>query len=200
VSFTHLDRGSRSSAGRLRGHDTVLEDGDLVLRPMTEADWGVVLVWNRDPEVLWFSEGDDIASRTMGDLQAIYRGVSATPADMFIFEVDGVPVGDGWVQAMKLPRVSDAFPGRDCRRIDLELGRPWWGQGIGTRVIRALTIHAFATGADLVWGVDIASDNPRSRRAFLANGYVNWRRWAEPPGSKVPFRWDLVCRRDHFEG
>jgi RimJ/RimL family protein N-acetyltransferase len=200
VSSANLDRGAGSSAGHLQGHDAVLEDGDLLLRPMTEEDWEVVLVWNQDPEVLWFSEGDDITSRTMADLQAIYRDISATPADMFIFEVAGVPVGDGWVQAMNLVRVTDAFPGVDCRRIDLELGRPWWGQGIGTRAIRALTTHAFARGADLVWGVDIASDNPRSSRAFLANGYVNWRRWPEPPGSKVPFRCDLVCRRDHFEG
>ena len=32
------------------------------LRPMTGNDWDVLLKWNSDPEVLYFSEGGDVAS------------------------------------------------------------------------------------------------------------------------------------------
>lgn len=159
-----------------------------------------MLDWADDPEVLWFSEGEDIDHRPREEHQGIYRGVSHTPAKVFIFEIDGVPVGDGWLQHMNLPRILQAFPAQACSRIDLQLARPWWGRGVGRRAIGLLTTHGFASGADLVFGVDIASDNPRSQRAFLANRYVPWRRWAEPAGAKVPYRVDLVCRPAFFRG
>ena len=146
---------------RLRSHSHVLVDGDLVLRPMNEGDWDVVLKWADDPEVLYFSEGDNIDHRPKEEHQAIYRAVSVTPADMFVFEVNGEPMGDGWLQHMNLGRVWDANPGKECRRVDLELERSWWGKGIGTRAIRLLTAHGFAWGADLVFAVDIAGDNLR---------------------------------------
>ena len=176
----------------------MLVDGDLVLRPMNEGDWDVVLKWADDPEVLYFSEGDDIDHRPKEEHQAIYRAVSVTPADMFVFEVNGEPMGDGWLQHMNLGRVWDANPGKECRRVDLELERSWWGKGIGTRAIRLLTAHGFAWGADLVFAVDIAGDNLRSQRAFQANGYELWRRLEQPSGSKVPYRLDFVCRRAHL--
>jgi RimJ/RimL family protein N-acetyltransferase/8-oxo-dGTP pyrophosphatase MutT (NUDIX family) len=187
------------AGGHLRSHGFSLEDGDLVLRPMTEADWDVIAPWNQDPAVLRFSDGPEVTGRTLEEVQAIYRGVSSA-ADLFVFELDGQPVGDGWVQHMNLGRVLDAFSNRACRRIDLVLDKAWWGRRIGTRAIHLLTRHAFDTRADLVFACDVASDNPRSRRAFLANRYVPWRRWAEPVGGPLAYRQDLVCRRAHFEG
>jgi RimJ/RimL family protein N-acetyltransferase/8-oxo-dGTP pyrophosphatase MutT (NUDIX family) len=184
----------------LRSHHFRLKDADLVLRPLTEDDWDLIAPWNQDPEVLWFSEGGRVEQRSLEEFQGIYRGVSHTPADLFVFELDGVAVGDGWIQHMNLARILEAFPDQDCRRIDLQLDRSWWGRGIGTRAIRLLTAHGFATGADLVFGCDIAADNPRSQRAFLANRYVPWRRLPEPEGAKVSHRFNLVCRRDYFEG
>jgi RimJ/RimL family protein N-acetyltransferase/8-oxo-dGTP pyrophosphatase MutT (NUDIX family) len=184
----------------LRTHSHVLADGDLVLRPMTERDWDAILPWNQDPEVLWWSEGDLVETRTRQEVQAIYRHVSQTPADIFGIEAGGEPVGDAWVQDMNLQRVLARCPGQVCKRVDLQIARPWWGRGVGGRAIRLLTAHAFAGGADLVFGLDIAADNVRSRRAFAANRYVAWRRWAEPAGAKAPYRVDLVCRRAYFEG
>jgi hypothetical protein len=108
---------------QLRNHNFVQVDQDLVLRPMTEGDWDAVLEWADDPEVLWFSEADNVEHRTREEHQRIYRAVSHTPADVFIFEVNGTPMGDGWLQRMSLARVLDANPGKDCRRVDLQLPR-----------------------------------------------------------------------------
>jgi RimJ/RimL family protein N-acetyltransferase/8-oxo-dGTP pyrophosphatase MutT (NUDIX family) len=185
---------------RLRSHEVTLVDGDLVLRPMTENDWDAVLSWSNDPQVIWFSEGDRVESRSREQVQAIYRGVSHTPADLFIFEVSGTPVGDGWLQQMNLPRLLQAFPDRDCRRIDLQLARGSWGQGIGTRAIRLLTAHGFQAGADLVFACDIGAENDRSLRAFKANCFVPWRLRAQPADSKWSHTWDLVCRSEYFFG
>jgi hypothetical protein len=38
--------------GALRPHAVTLRGERVVLRPMTEGDWGVLLRWNNDPEVL----------------------------------------------------------------------------------------------------------------------------------------------------
>src|SRR5207244_4092266 len=100
---------------------------------------------------------------------------------------------------MNMDRILRAFPGCECRRIDLELAKEHWSRRIGTRAIRLLTAHAFATGADLVFGVDIAAENPRSLGAFKRNGYVQWRRH-RTPAAKHEISFDLLCRREAFEG
>lgn len=183
----------------LRMHDIVLVDGSLVLRPMTEEDWETVAAWNNDPAVLWFTDNGAVSERSLEELQSIHRGVSRA-ADLFVFELDGVPVGDGWVQRVNLDRIIKAFPGRRLARVDLQLSSTVWGQGVGTRVLRLLTGHAFDRGDDLVFGCDIADFNDRSRRTFLGCGYVPWRRVLSPPGESTTFVHDLVCRPELFYG
>ena len=46
----------------LQIHQVCLESQRLRLRPMTEDDWGTVLRWNQDPEILFYSEGADVVS------------------------------------------------------------------------------------------------------------------------------------------
>lgn len=181
----------------VRMHDTVLVDGSLVLRPMTEDDWDVIAAWNNDPDVLWFTDNGGVSERSLTELQQIHRVVSRT-ADLFVFEIDGVAVGDGWVQQMNLDRILRAFPDRRLARIDLQLSPTVWGKGIGTRAVRLLTGHAFEGGHDLVFACDIADYNARSRRAFLRCGYVPWRRVLSPPGDATTFVYDLVCRPELF--
>ena len=84
-------------AERLRGHDVRLEDGELVLRPLTEDDWNALARWRLDPEVLLLAELDDVPERSLGELQAIVREVSQT-AFCWIAELDGAPVGDLWLE------------------------------------------------------------------------------------------------------
>lgn len=186
-------------ADRLRGHDFVLVDGSLVLRPLTEDDWDTVAAWNTDPRVLRFSDNGWVEERSLAEVRAIYRGVSQE-AEVFVIEHDGLPVGDGWVQEMNLARITTAFPGQRLARVDLQLAHDVWGRRLGTRAIRLLTARAFDRGDDLVFAVDVADFNHRSRRAFLRCGYAPWRRLPSPAGAPTAFVHDLVCRPALFRG
>lgn len=162
---------------------------------MTEDDGVLHLPWRRDPESHGGNEGGDVSPWILDQKQH----VNGT-ADLFVFELDGEPIGEGSIQAMNLDRILGAFPGSNCQRIDLQLALSWWARGVGSRAIRLLTSHAFATGADLVWAVGVRSDDEQRRNAFTANGYVNWRRVSAPDRPESAYCWDLVCRREHFEG
>ena len=78
---------------RLRTHNITLSGPRVTLRPMTEQDWDVLLRWNSDAEVLCYSEGDDVASYSLEEVQEIYRGVSRA-AYCFIIEFAGRPTGN----------------------------------------------------------------------------------------------------------
>jgi len=181
---------------KLREHQIVLRGARVVLRPLTEDDWGLLLKWNSDPEVLYFAEGDDVSSYTLAQIQSIYRGVSQT-AFCFVIEVKGVPVGEGWLQQMNLERVLQNYPQADCRRIDLMIGeKEFWGQGLGTEVIQLLSAFAFdEQGADLVFGCDVADYNIASRKAFQKAGYTIAAQIEQPVGRKARYCYDLVLTR-----
>ena len=99
---------------------------------MTEPDWDVILAWNNDPDVLYFSEGDDVRSRTLDEVHRIYRSVCSR-AFCFIIEYEDRPIGECWLQEMNLQRIFKRYPGRDLRRIDIAIGEPQrWGRGLGT--------------------------------------------------------------------
>lgn len=184
----------------LRGEGFTLADGDLVLRPMTEQDLDSVFLWSDDPENLWFAEHELVQRRTPDRLRASYREISATPAELCIVEVAGIPVGAALLRQMSLPRLHRAFSDRDCRRVDLQLARPWRNQGIGRRAVRLLTAHGFGAGAEFQFGCDISSENHPGLRVFKANRFAAWRRRAHPAGAGWPTTWDLVCRPEYFFG
>ncbi|HZO89617.1 MAG TPA: GNAT family N-acetyltransferase [Chthonomonadaceae bacterium] len=106
---------------RLRTHNIVLTGDRVVLRPMREDDWDILLRWNNDPDVLYCSESDTVGVRSLDEIQCLYRGVSQH-AFCFIIEVDGAPIGECWLQEMNLPRVLERLPGLDLRRIDIMIG------------------------------------------------------------------------------
>ena len=178
---------------RLREHSVTLSDGSVTLRPLTEDDWDTLLRWNNDPDVLYYAEGEEVASRTIAEAQAIYRGVSQT-AYYFVIEMDGASVGECQLQQMNLVRCLSRYPGKDLRRIDIMIGETHlWGRGIGTTAIGLLVRFAFEVeGADAVFGLDIADDNPRSRRAFEKNGFVLDAIHPGLPGGKARAVFDLV--------
>ena len=185
---------------KLREHNITLRSDNIVLRPMTEDDWDLLLKWNSDPEVLYFSEGRPVSSYTLEETQHIYRGVSQN-AFCFIIEFDGRPIGEGWLQRMNLERILEQFPGLDCRRIDLEIGqKEFWNRGIGTEVIRTLTEFGFEQEhADAIFGL-VLGHNPRSRRAFEKAGFTLHAEVSEP-GPKSSMSWDLMLARgEHGKG
>ena len=189
--------------GRLREHNVILEGktakgARIRLRPMTEDDWDILLRWNSDPEVLYFSEGDDVSSRSLEEIQGIYRGVSRE-AFCFIIEREGKPVGECWLQRMNLARILDKYPGLDLRRIDLMIGeKEYWGQGIGTETIRLLTEFGFVReGAKVIFGL-VGDYNARSQAAFRKAGYELVGVFREKPGHKATCELELAMTRAQF--
>lgn len=182
----------------LRGHNVTLTNGNIVLRPMTEGDWDLLLEWNSDPEVLYYAAGGDVTGGSLEDVQDLYRSVSQA-AICFIMEVDGKPIGECWLQRMNMKRILDLFPGKDLRRIDLIIGeKDYWNKGIGTEVIGMLTRFGFEDEkADAIFGI-VYGHNPRSRRAFEKNGYTLYQ---ELPSTspKSDVEWDLMMTREAFQ-
>jgi RimJ/RimL family protein N-acetyltransferase len=159
---------------RLTPHDVRLGDGALVLRPMTEDDWPTLERWMRDPEVLWWSEGADVTSYSPEEVRGIYRQMSSL-GYAFVAELDGHPIGEVCLQRVNLDRVRARYArDADLRRMPITIGeKELWGRGLGTRIIRLLTRHAFEMeGADAVIACGVSDTNVRSRRAFEKNGYV----------------------------
>jgi aminoglycoside 6'-N-acetyltransferase len=186
-----------SDVTKLKTHEVTLRLGRLVLRPTTEDDWDILLKWNSDAEVLYYTEGNDVTAYCLADVQRMYRRVSIE-ALCFIIERDGVPIGEAWLQQMNLARILGQHPDQDCRRIDLMIGeKAFWGQGIGTLVIRMLTRLALEReGADLVYGCDIADCSRASLRAFQKAGYRRQAEHKQAIGAKAMVRYDFVCGRE----
>jgi len=155
----------------LRTHDFHLQGERVTLRPMTEDDWAHVCAWNADAEVLSWTDGPQTKPRTPEETQWIHRTISVF-AYIFIIELEGQPIGDIWLQKLNLPEIRERFPGRDLRRIDVELGRKeLWGKGLGADAIRTLLRFAFEQeGADGVY-YGVERHNPRSRRAAEKAGF-----------------------------
>lgn len=183
----------------LREHDITLHGTAVTLRPMTEEEWDVLARWGSDPDVLWFSEGDDVQSYSLDEVQEIYREVSQS-AFCFIIELHGHAIGECWLQKMNLDRVLSRYPDQDCRRIDLTIGeKTQWARGYGTDTIRTLTQWGFEhQDADMIFGCDVADYNPRSRRAFERTGYVEDQRLEQPAGAKGRWVCDLALRKEDY--
>ena len=115
----------------LNTHTVHLHTPRLHLRPMTDADWDILLRWNQDPDVLYYADGSDVTAYTLDQIKRIYSGISQA-AFCFIAELDGQPIAEAWLQAMNLSRIIEAHPGCDCRRIDLSIGeKQHWNKGLG---------------------------------------------------------------------
>ncbi|HEV2125846.1 MAG TPA: GNAT family N-acetyltransferase [Chloroflexota bacterium] len=183
----------------LKTHATTLVGDRVVLRPMTEDDWDLILAINNDPEIGYFTEEDEWAPYTLEQLQRIYRSISQQ-AHMFVIEYEGRAIGECWLQRMNLPRLIDRFPGRDLRRIDLAIGdKHLWGQGLGTEVLRLLVRFAFEQeGAEIVFGVDVGGYNSGSRRAFEKAGFNVLQRIPRPGNPKAEVGYDLVLTREQY--
>jgi RimJ/RimL family protein N-acetyltransferase len=179
----------------LNEHNITLHGEQVVLRPMTENDWDILARWNSDPEILYFTEGADVESYDLEEVQGIYRWVSQN-AFCFIIEFNDQPIGECWLQRMNIERLLEKYPGKDCRRIDLMIGeKRLWGRGLGTDTIRTLTRFGLEEeGADMIFGL-VGDYNLRSVGAFKRTGYEVNAKVEEPSGEKATFSYDLVIRR-----
>lgn len=184
---------------KLQSHARTLVNGPVTLRPMHEDDWELLLRWNNDPEVLYFSDGNDVEHYTLEEVQAIYRSISQN-AFMFIIEFEGIPVGECWLQRMNLSRILEALPGEDLRRIDIAVGETnLWGRGIGTNAVRCLTVFGFEEeNADAIFACDIAIYNTRSLRTFHKVGFTFYATVPERFGVEAMGHLDLIYTRERY--
>ncbi len=154
-----LTRGHTASRSRHAAPD---DRGRLVAR------------WWNDDDIASYADAEN-RDYTLAQVQEIVREISKS-AYCFIIEYEGRPIGDCWLQEMNLGRILALYPGLDCRRIDLEIEKAYWGRGIGTSVISLLTDFGLRSeGADAIFGVDVADHNIGSRRAFEKAGFSEHR-------------------------
>lgn len=121
----------------------------------------------------WTEGGEDIVRSYDADtVHRIYGGVSQN-AFCFLIEVDGIPVGECWLQKMNLKYVLDMYDKSvDVRRIDMAIGeKDYWNRGIGSEFIPILIDFAFNDQDVDVLHCFNEDYNPRSRRMWEKNGF-----------------------------
>jgi len=163
----------------IKTHDITLYGGDntdIILRPLSDKHLPYLYQWCADPEVLYWTEGGTAntdLSYGPDTVHQIYGEVSQN-ARCFLIEVDGVPVGECWLQKMNLPDVRAMYPeSRDVRRIDMCIGeKEYWNRGIGTQIIGMLVDFAFCGEHVDVLHCLCEDYNIRSRRIWEKHGFT----------------------------
>ena len=160
---------------------------------MTEDDCHLVAEWWNDPDISYYADAEDRAY-SLDAVQEIVRRISRS-AYCFVIKYEGEPVGD-WLQEMNLDRVLALYPDLDCRRIDLEVERAYWGRGIGTAAIGLLADFGFGSeGADAIFGMDVDDHNIRSHRAFEKAGFAEHSTGIQLVKGQERVYYDFVIRR-----
>ena len=156
----------------IRTHNIMLSIDDINLRPMSDNDFDILLKWNSDADILYFSEGNDVESYSMEDIQGIYGNTSKT-AFCFIIEHEGLPIGECWLQKMNYDHIIIKYPNLDLRRIDIMIGeKSYWNKGIGTKAVKLLVDFGFVDQkADMIFYMP-ADYNTRSIRVAEKLGFV----------------------------
>lgn len=187
----------------IRTHDITLYGGtqehQVILRPLSDAYLPYLYRWNSDPEVLYWTEGEDVESYPPEVVHQIYGGISQDNP-CFAVEVDGETIGDCWLQRMNLPQVQAMYAqGTDVRRIDMCIGeKSWWGKGIGTLMIGMLADYAFDVEKADVLHCFCEDYNIRSRRVWEKNGFtlILTEKIPQPHKGSLEYHWRLT-REEH---
>ncbi len=161
----------------IQSHNVTLHGGNdrykITLRPLSDEHLPYLYKWNGDPEVLYWTEGDNVESYPPEVIHQIYGG-SLENILYFLIEVNGEAVGECWLQKMNLPDVKAMHEeGTDVRRIDVSIGeKSYWGQGIGTLFVGMLITYAFECEHVDVLHCICEDYNIRSRRVLEKNGFT----------------------------
>ena len=165
---------------------TALHEGDVTLRPLTEQDLPVLHDWlNRPHIVQWW--GGEAARPSLDDVLAQYHphALAGEGVTGYIAMLGAVPIGyaqsyvamgsgDGWWE-------DETDPG--VRGIDQSLAHAGQlGQGLGTKLVRALVAQLFADPAVTKIQTDPALDNLRAIRCYEKAGFRQAGLIATPDG------------------
>ena len=159
----------------IKSHDITLYGSageyDIILRPLCDDHLPLLYIWGADPEVVYWSDSGNVDVFIDEEVRDIIGSVSQN-ALCFLVEVNGVNIGNFWLQNMNIPEVSALYPGLDVRRIDAEIGeKEYWGKGIGTEIIRMLIEYAFyGENVDVLYNFT-ADYNLRSQKILLNFGF-----------------------------
>lgn len=160
----------------IKSHDITLYGGNdtykIILRPLSDEHLPYLYKWCSDPNVLYWTEGDDVESYPSEVVHQIYGGISQNNL-CFVVEVNGEIIGECWLQKMNLLNVKEMYAdSTDVRRIDMSIGEKfYWGKGIGTLFIGMLVNYAFECEPVDVLHCFCEDYNIRSRRVWEKNGF-----------------------------
>lgn len=161
----------------IKSHDVTLSErfGDrkIELLPLCDDHLPLLYKWCADPEVLYWTEGGKDVELSYGKdtVHHIY-GVTSRSGYCFLVRVNGIPIGECWLQRMNIQTVIDQYPGLDVRRIDMAIGeKQYWGKGIGTQFVGMLVDFAFNTEKVDLLHCFAEDYNIRSRKVWLKYGF-----------------------------
>lgn len=150
------------------------DEYDIVLRPLCDEHLVYLYKWSSDPEVLYWTEGGTDNRELSYDAETVHQIYGSISQDnlCFLVEVNGLPVGECWLQKMNLPEVKAMYdPALDVRRIDMAIGeKEYWNRGIGTQFIGMLLDLAFNGERVDVLHCFCEDYNIRSRRMWEKQG------------------------------
>ena len=188
----------------IQSHHITLYGGNdaykVILRPLSDEHLPYLYKWNSDPEVLYWTEGEDVAAYPPEVVHQIYGG-SLENILYFAVEVNGEMIGDCWLQKMNLSYVKEMYAvGTDVRRIDMSIGeKAYWGKGIGTIFTGILVKYAFECENVDVLHCFCEDYNIRSRRIWEKNGFqlVLTEEIPQPHKGKLQYHWRLTRAEYH---
>ncbi|MBO5110214.1 MAG: GNAT family N-acetyltransferase [Clostridia bacterium] len=171
----------------------------IVLKSLSDKHLPYLYKWNSDPEVLYWTEGEDIEAYPPEVVHQIYGSISQNNP-CFIVEVNGEIIGECWLQKMNLPDVQAMYPpNTDVRRIDMCIGeKSFWGKGLGTVFVGILVDYAFCTEQVDVLHCFCEDYNVRSSRVWKKLGFrlALTEELPQPNKGKLHYHWCL--RREEY--
>lgn len=188
----------------IKTHERTLYGGNekykIVLRPLSDEHLPYLYKWNADPEVLYWTEGEDVEAYPPEAVHQIYGEISQVSL-CFAIEVNDQIIGECWLQKMNLPEVKKMYAAdTDVRRIDMSIGeKVYWGKGIGTLFVGMLVKYAFEFEHVDVLHCFCEDYNIRSRRVWEKNGFqlVLTEELSQPHKGKLQYHWRLT--KDEYQ-
>jgi len=188
----------------IKTHEITLYGGEknnIVLIPLNDGHFPLLYKWCADPEVVYWTDGgvDNGHSHDKDTVHKIYGGVSQN-AFCFLIEIDGVPIGECWLQKMNLEKILSMYEdSTDVRRIDMMIGdKNYWNKGIGSQFIPMIIDFAFNTERVDVLHCLSEDYNMRSCRMWEKTGFSLILKEELPQPQKGKFQYHFRLTRDEY--